>query len=304
MVATGRSTRLEPLTGRRAPGGWRRRRAGGGAARCDLDRAPGRGPKNAAKPVELTSLTGSQLELVRLVRRRPGVSVAEAAAALRLAPNTVSTLVRALTDKGAMTRFVDPADRRVARLDLDPDVRRTVHAWRDRRAEAVAAASLRLSPDERDGLGAAAARVASPGRGGASRRRDRRPPARLAGRLRPWPAALLRRPPGRRRHRPHRSRPARCSGCSDRTAREDDDAPGAPRRCCRPQAGTVVRVLGYAGPTDRRWRCGAGSATSRSSCRSRRRSPGARTWRGSPGCSTSHTGSGGSGWQRRSTSWG
>jgi DNA-binding MarR family transcriptional regulator len=112
--------------------------------------------KNAAKPVELTSLTGAQLELVRLVRRRPGVSVAEAAAALRLAPNTVSTLVRALTDKGVMTRFVDPADRRVARLDLDPGVRRKVHAWRDRRAEAVAAAALRLSPDERAWLGPAA----------------------------------------------------------------------------------------------------------------------------------------------------
>ena len=47
----------------------------------------------ASRPVELSALTGSQVDLVRLVRRRPGVSVTEAAAELRLAANTVSTLV-------------------------------------------------------------------------------------------------------------------------------------------------------------------------------------------------------------------
>ncbi|HEY1635005.1 MAG TPA: winged helix-turn-helix transcriptional regulator, partial [Acidimicrobiales bacterium] len=55
------------------------------------------GRRQAGRPVELSSLTGAQLELLRLVRRRPGVSIADAAQELRLAPNTVSTLVRQLT---------------------------------------------------------------------------------------------------------------------------------------------------------------------------------------------------------------
>jgi len=110
------------------------------------------GRRNTQKPVELTSLTDAQLELVRLVRRRPGISIAEAATELRLAPNTVSTLVRALTDDGPVVRYVDRTDRRVARLDLTPKVRRKVHAWRDRRAEAVAAALACLSRTDQEDL--------------------------------------------------------------------------------------------------------------------------------------------------------
>ena len=76
------------------------------------------GRRIAGRPTEFASLTGAQLELVRLVRRRPGVSVAEAASELQLAPNTVSTLVRRLTETGIVVRTVDGVDRRVARLDL------------------------------------------------------------------------------------------------------------------------------------------------------------------------------------------
>ena len=67
------------------------------------------------RPPELSELTGAQLDLVRLVGRRPAVSVAQAAAELRLAANTVSTLVRQLTDAGLLLRRVDPVDRRIAR---------------------------------------------------------------------------------------------------------------------------------------------------------------------------------------------
>lgn len=96
------------------------------------------------RPVLLSSLTGAQLELMRLVQRRPGISVAEAAEELHLAPNTVSTLVRQLTEAGFVVRVTDEADRRVARLALDAGVRRQVDAWLDRRAIAVerAVASL------------------------------------------------------------------------------------------------------------------------------------------------------------------
>jgi DNA-binding MarR family transcriptional regulator len=102
----------------------------------------------AGRPLELSALTGSQLELVRLMRRRPGVSVAEAASDLRLAPNTVSTLVRQLTEAGLVSRSVDSSDRRVARLELAPAIRRKVDAWRDRRVIALSSAIGRLSRED------------------------------------------------------------------------------------------------------------------------------------------------------------
>ena len=69
-------------------------------------------------PFPAGTLSGAQVELVRLVRRRPGLSVAEAAAELALAPNTVSTLVGQLAEAEVLTRVTDPQDRRVARLAL------------------------------------------------------------------------------------------------------------------------------------------------------------------------------------------
>jgi DNA-binding MarR family transcriptional regulator len=113
------------------------------------------GRRHAGRPVELSSLTGGQLELLRLVRRRPGVSIADAAQELRLAPNTVSTLVRQLTEGGLMIRRVHGADRRVARLELSADIRRKVDAWRDRRVVGLGEAIGRLSPEDEDSVVAA-----------------------------------------------------------------------------------------------------------------------------------------------------
>jgi DNA-binding MarR family transcriptional regulator len=113
-----------------------------------LRRRPGR-------PVLLATLTGSQLELVRLVRRQPGVSVADAADELRLAPNTVSTLVTQLVEAGHLRRRPDPDDRRVARLELSPATRRKVESWRDRRALALSRAMVSLPVAERRQVAAA-----------------------------------------------------------------------------------------------------------------------------------------------------
>jgi DNA-binding MarR family transcriptional regulator len=106
----------------------------------------------AQRPAELSNLTGAQLELVRLLRRRPGLSIADAARELRVAPNTVSTLVRQLADSGFVVREVDIVDRRVARLFLEPAMQRKVEAWRDRRVESVERALATLSPLERKRL--------------------------------------------------------------------------------------------------------------------------------------------------------
>ena len=104
-----------------------------------------RAARHAGRPVEFAELTGAQLDLLRLVRRRPAVSVAEAAAELRLAPNTVSTLVRELTDAGLIVRSADPADRRVARLRLAPNMQRKVDGFRDRRVMLLTRAIEELS---------------------------------------------------------------------------------------------------------------------------------------------------------------
>jgi DNA-binding MarR family transcriptional regulator len=106
----------------------------------------------ADQPDQLSSLTNSQVDLVRLVLRQPGISVAQAAAGLRLAPNTVSTLVRQLTERGMLVRLVDPSDRRVARLELAARLSHQLADYRDRRVAMLAGVMHRLPDDEQDML--------------------------------------------------------------------------------------------------------------------------------------------------------
>jgi DNA-binding MarR family transcriptional regulator len=75
--------------------------------------------------------------------------VKEAAEELGLAPNTVSTLVRQLTDEHLLVRRVDPVDRRVARLVLTPAMQRKVAAFRDHRVALLSNAMSRLPPSAR-----------------------------------------------------------------------------------------------------------------------------------------------------------
>jgi DNA-binding MarR family transcriptional regulator len=118
------------------------------------------GRRREGRPEELARLSGAQLELVRLVRRTPGVSVAQAAAELGLAANTVSTLVRRLTNQGMLVRTSDPADRRIARLQLPQDLARRAGAYRDRRMVALGAAIGTLATDEQATIAAATALLA------------------------------------------------------------------------------------------------------------------------------------------------
>ena len=106
------------------------------------------GRRRQGRPEELERLSGAQLELVKLVRRSPGVSVAQAAAELGLAANTVSTLVRRLGDDGMLVRTADPADRRIARLRLPEELAHRVGAYRDRRMVALGEAIGTLDPAE------------------------------------------------------------------------------------------------------------------------------------------------------------
>jgi DNA-binding MarR family transcriptional regulator len=72
-----------------------------------------------------------------------------------LAPNTVSTLIRQLTNAGLLRREPDPADRRLARLHMTAAARERIECWRDHRAELAAQALGRLDRTDREALAAA-----------------------------------------------------------------------------------------------------------------------------------------------------
>jgi DNA-binding MarR family transcriptional regulator len=94
------------------------------------------------------ALTGSQVELLRLVQTQPGVGVRDAAAALHLAPNTVSTLVGGLVAAGLLERRPHPVDRRAARLALTDAATARLQRLRDERNRLLAAALAELDdPD-------------------------------------------------------------------------------------------------------------------------------------------------------------
>lgn len=62
------------------------------------------------------ALPASELEVMRLLVRRPGLSVGEVAAELGLQPSNVSAAVRSLVGRGLLERHRDGEDARVARL--------------------------------------------------------------------------------------------------------------------------------------------------------------------------------------------
>jgi DNA-binding MarR family transcriptional regulator len=63
-----------------------------------------------------TLLPGTELEVMRLLVRRPALSVNQVAQGLRLQSTNVSTTVRSLIERGLIERRRDEHDRRVARL--------------------------------------------------------------------------------------------------------------------------------------------------------------------------------------------
>jgi DNA-binding MarR family transcriptional regulator len=100
-------------------------------------------------------LRPAQVELMVVVAGRPGISVTAAARELRLADNSVSTLVNQLLTAGMLSRETDPGDRRAVRLELTPAGQRHIADWRDRRARLVGARIAELADDDRDAIAAA-----------------------------------------------------------------------------------------------------------------------------------------------------
>lgn len=101
-------------------------------------------------------LSPAQSELLRLAAGRPGITVADAAQELRLAPNTVSTLVGRLTAAGLLDRARGATDGRTALLTVTDKARQRIAEFRDLRAELVSRALAGLSTADQEALAAAA----------------------------------------------------------------------------------------------------------------------------------------------------
>jgi DNA-binding MarR family transcriptional regulator len=105
------------------------------------------GPFVTTMPLEAPlEVSTSQREVLLMVGKRPGRSVAEIADELGLAPNTVSTIVTQLVGAGLLARETDPQDRRVGRLTLTAPAQEALDAARARRRGVLHEALDRLSP--------------------------------------------------------------------------------------------------------------------------------------------------------------
>ena len=100
-------------------------------------------------------LSAAELELVRLVRRRPDIRIRAAAQELGVAANTVSTLVTRLTERGVLVRSPDPTDSRAACLRLTPTAQRRIQKWRDGRVSTLTSALGELPARDRALISAA-----------------------------------------------------------------------------------------------------------------------------------------------------
>ena len=98
------------------------------------------------------ALPAAEVELLVTIIDAPGIGVGEAARALHLAGNTVSTLVSRLVEKGLITRRTDPDDGRVVRLSSTSTGRSRVRRWRQHRTDLFVDALTELDPADREAL--------------------------------------------------------------------------------------------------------------------------------------------------------
>jgi DNA-binding MarR family transcriptional regulator len=103
-------------------------------------------------PAELRDLdlAPRHLSLLALLRLEGPATVNELAAALGVAPTTVSLLVSELTGKGVLERRPDDTDRRRRIVDLAPAGRPAIEEWLAPSARAWRQALDPLTPAERD----------------------------------------------------------------------------------------------------------------------------------------------------------
>jgi DNA-binding MarR family transcriptional regulator len=101
------------------------------------------------------ALPMAQVELLQCLAERESTRVGELAGLLRLAPNSVSTLVQQLADAGYLHRERDPADRRAALLRLTPAGGAALAGWQRAHERRLGTALARLGDHDRTAILAA-----------------------------------------------------------------------------------------------------------------------------------------------------
>jgi len=104
---------------------------------------------------EALDITQSEGELLRLLDRRPGIRVHDAATELGIASNSVSTLVKQLARADLLERTVDPQDGRAACLRLTPSASEWVTQLGNAREQTIDHALATLDDTDRKQLEAA-----------------------------------------------------------------------------------------------------------------------------------------------------
>jgi DNA-binding MarR family transcriptional regulator len=111
--------------------------------------------RRAVRSSAADPLPPARSELLRLAVRRPGIGVAEAAAELHLAPNSVSTMVSKLAEDGLLNRGRVANDGRSVRLTVTEAGAARVAQWRDIRSDLAGRALERLPSADQEAIIAA-----------------------------------------------------------------------------------------------------------------------------------------------------
>ncbi len=96
----------------------------------------------------LAGLTASQASVLGTVNRLQAPTLGELAAAEQVQPPTISRLVAGMEDAGLLARAIDPGDRRVSRVRLTAQGRRTLQRNRSLKNAYLARRLGELAPDE------------------------------------------------------------------------------------------------------------------------------------------------------------
>ena len=109
--------------------------------------------RDAAARLELQGTTPGQLRLLRTLERCDGPRrLGELAAALDVAPRSVTSKVDLAEEDGLVRRLPDPTDRRATLLELTPEGHAMLAAISAQRHEGAAERLGRLSADEQTEL--------------------------------------------------------------------------------------------------------------------------------------------------------
>jgi DNA-binding MarR family transcriptional regulator len=100
---------------------------------ADLIAASARSPRQRERVVRAARvpLTGAELVALRAVERHGPIAVSEVGRRLAVDQSTASRQLRPLEEQGLVTRAIDPADRRSARLAVTPKGRRLLDRVRE-----------------------------------------------------------------------------------------------------------------------------------------------------------------------------